>query len=98
MHAALAAFGAPLAGLGITVDDLHRPDMVCQLGQPPRRIDILTSISGVEFEDAWRSRERSSWLDREVAFLGRDALIANKRASGRAQDLEDLRRLQGGSQ
>lgn len=97
VHAALAMFGAPLAGLGITIDDLHRPDMVCQLGQPPRRIDILTSISGVEFEDAWRSRERSSWRGRDVAFLGRDALIANKRASGRGKDLEDLRRLQGGS-
>lgn len=67
------------------------------LNDDPRRIDILTSISGVEFEAAWRTREHSSWRGRDVAFLGRDALIANKRASGRAKDLEDLRRLQGGT-
>lgn len=91
--AALTAFGAPIRALGITLDDLQRPSMVCQLGQPPRRIDLLTSISGVDFDMAWDSRATTTWRGRTVAFLGRDTLVANKRASGRPKDLDDVRRL-----
>lgn len=92
--AALESFGAPVRALAISLDDLCKPDMVCQLGQPPRRIDLLTSVSGVGFDDAWTHRVALEWRGREVAFLGRDQLIANKRASGRPKDLEDLRRLE----
>jgi len=53
---ALARFGAPLGALGIEQEDLLRPGMVIQLGLPPRRIDILTAISGLRFEEAWSSR------------------------------------------
>jgi hypothetical protein len=95
VHAALLAFGAPLTALGITIVDLEKPEMVCQLGQPPRRVDVLTSISGVVFESAWRSRETIRWCGHDVAFLGRDAL-ANKRAAGRTKDLDDVRRLESG--
>jgi hypothetical protein len=94
VHAAMVSFGVPVVALGITVADLQRPDVVCQVGQPPRRIDLLTSISGVDFDTAWKSRTNTTWRGRTVAFLGRDALIANKKASGRAKDLEDVRRLE----
>lgn len=95
VFAALQSFGAPVRSLGISPDDLCRPEMVCQFGQPPRRIDLLTSISGVDFDHAWMHRVVQPWRGRDVAFLGLDQLLANKRASGRAKDLEDVRRLGG---
>lgn len=88
---ALADFGAPLDS--ITVEDLTRPDVVFQIGVAPRRIDILTSISGVEFSEAWGSRVTVPIGDLTVPVLGREALIANKRAVGRLQDLADLEAL-----
>jgi len=91
---ALAEFGAPLDDLGITLDDLRRPDVVVQLGLPPHRIDILTSINGVpDFEAAWRDRVEHSVRDVVVPFLGRSALIQAKRATGRHKDLGDLEAL-----
>jgi len=88
---ALADFGAPLDS--ITVDDLARPDVVFKIGVAPRRIDILASISGVEFSDAWGGRLTVPIGDLTVPVLGRAALIANKRAVGRLQDLADLEAL-----
>lgn len=90
---ALAAFGAPLANLNIRETDLVRPEQVMQLGLPPYRIDILTSISGVGFPEAWAGRLGGTLFDVPVAFIGREAFIRNKRASGRPKDLEDLRAL-----
>jgi hypothetical protein len=90
---ALARFGAPLASMGITRSDLGRPDQVVQVGLPPRRIDILTSISGVAFEEAWPDRVTLETVGLAVPFLGRGALVRNKRASGRAKDLADLEAL-----
>ena len=90
---ALAAFGAPLAAMGVTRADLGRPDQVVQVGLPPRRIDILTSISGVGFEDAWPERVTHRTEGLAVPFLGRAALVRNKRASARAKDLADLEAL-----
>jgi hypothetical protein len=92
--AALRAFGAPADALGISAADLSRPDVVCQFGQPPRRIDILTSISGVEFAAAWATRETTTWQGRTIAFLSRALLIANKRATARPRDLDDVRHLE----
>lgn len=90
----LAAFGAPLASLGVTLDDLHRPDTVIQLGLPPNRIDLLTGISGIpEFETAWIDRVEHLFGPHRIPFLGRAALIANKRASGRRKDVADLEAL-----
>lgn len=60
------------------------------MGLPPRRIDVLTSISGVDFEQAWQGRVRRSVGGLELAFLGRADLVANKRATGRPKDLLDL--------
>ena len=86
---ALRVFGAPVEALGVTQDDLHRPGTVVQIGLPPRRIDLLTRITGVEFGDAWERRIDHDIEGRPVAYLGLADLIANKRATGRAQDLVD---------
>jgi hypothetical protein len=90
---ALAAFGAPLDALGVTADDLMRPDVVVQFGLPPYRIDLLTGLSGVTFDEAWPDRVEDRFGDVPVPFLGRVALIRNKRASGRHKDLGDLESL-----
>lgn len=86
--AALRAFGAPLFGL--TADDLSRPGKGLMMGSPPRRIDILTQITGVDFEAAWHSKAMHSVGGLMVPFIGRERLIDNKRASGRPQDIADV--------
>jgi hypothetical protein len=86
--AALQAFGAPLTE--IVEQDFVRPGAVFQIGVPPRRIDILTDLTGITFEEAWPQRERGSFGALQVDFLGRDALITNKRATGRPKDLGDI--------
>ncbi|MEX0691637.1 MAG: hypothetical protein WD934_05290 [Gemmatimonadales bacterium] len=91
---ALGAFGAPLDSLGIREADFQRADQVVQLGLPPYRIDIMTSLSGLEFSHGWVGRVAGELFDVPVPFIGRDALIANKRASGRPKDLEDVRALE----
>jgi hypothetical protein len=89
VHAALARFGAPLEDL--SVDDLAREGTVFQIGVPPARIDILTSITAVTFEDAWPGRLVAGVApDLRVPFLGRDELLRNKRAVGRPKDLGDV--------
>lgn len=91
---ALAAFGAPLEALGITRSDLVRPETVVQLGLPPMRVDLLTSISGIpDFGAAWARRREEPVGGRPVPFLGREDLVANKRAAGRTKDLADLEAL-----
>ena len=89
----IEAFG--FAGLGLTTDDFTRQDSVVQLGYPPYRIDILTSIEGVEFDDAWSRRVIVFIDDLAVPFIGREDLLANKRAAGRPQDIADVARLTG---
>ena len=89
---ALKAFGAPLFDL--TREDLSRPGIVFQLGLPPFRIDILTGISGVTFEEAWPDRLVSQVETMQVSFIGRAALIKNKRAAGRPKDLVDVENLE----
>jgi hypothetical protein len=88
VYAALQRFGAPLQDL--TVADLASPDVVYQIGVPPARIDILTSISGVTFDEGWASRITTAIGELEVPVLGRDCLIQNKRAAGRLRDVADL--------
>jgi hypothetical protein len=92
---ALMAFGAPLAAAGVQARDFATPGLVYQIGLPPRRIDVLTEISGVSFDEAWESRVLADLDGLPVPFLGREALIANKRASGRLKDLADVERLEG---
>ena len=90
--AALRVFGAPLFDL--TLDDLSRPGIVFQIGLPPARIDILTGISGVEFDGAWTGRMVANVAGQELPFIGREDLIRNKRAAGRAKDLADVEALE----
>jgi hypothetical protein len=89
---ALREFGAPLHDL--TPEDLATAGVVFQIGVEPVRIDILTQISGVGFADAWPRRREASFEDVVIPVLGRADLIANKRATGRLQDLADLERLE----
>ena len=91
---ALQRFGAPLAQHGITEAAFVQPGSVYQLGLPPRRIDLLTAISGVSFEEAWNTRTRAQLQGREVCVLGRDCLLRNKRATGRPKKLADVRLLE----
>ncbi len=92
---ALAAFGAPLESLAITPADFTRPDTVAQFGLPPWRIDILTGISGVTFDEAWPDRIEAYFDDVLVPFIGKAAFIRNKPASGRLKDLADIEALGG---
>jgi hypothetical protein len=90
---ALAGFGAPLESLGISPSDLERPEIVAQIGLPPSRIDVLTDISGVQFAEAWPQRVIIDVEGLAVPFLGRAALIRNKREAGRRKDVADLEAL-----
>jgi hypothetical protein len=91
---ALAAFGAPLEDLGVSRDDFVRPETVVQVGAAPNRIDVLTSIGGVEdFASAWNDRVEHEIGGTVVPFLGRTTVIRNKRASGRLKDLADIEAL-----
>ena len=85
---ALERFRAPLRELSL--EDLGRPGIVFQLGVPPCRIDILTAIDGVEFDEAWSRRIMVELGSNRAPVLGRQDLIVNKRASGRPKDLADL--------
>jgi uncharacterized nucleotidyltransferase DUF6036 len=80
-------------GLGISEEDLIETGRVVQLGRPPNRIDILTSISGVDFNAAWRSRIEAMLDDQSVGLLGWEELLKNKRAAGRPKDLADVAKL-----
>jgi hypothetical protein len=88
VYAALEAFGAPLAAL--TERDLATPHMVYQIGVPPRRIDVLTSLTGLTFEEAWRGRAEGSLGGVPCPFIGKRELVKNKRTLGRPRDLADL--------
>ena len=87
---ALAAFGAPLDALRVSADDFARRDAVVQFGLPPRRIDVLTGVSGLTFDEAWEDRFEDVVDGLRIPFLGRASLIRNKRASGRPKDLGDI--------
>ena len=88
---ALSAFGAPLAN--VDQNDFETPATVFQIGVSPCRIDILTSIEGVTFDEAWPQRMNVDIDGLTVPVIGRKHLIQNKRALGRSQDMADLERL-----
>jgi hypothetical protein len=91
---ALEDFG--MGSVGLTAEDFLEPEVVVQLGYPPIRIDLLTSISGVEFEDCWPKRVVIDVGGVEAGFIAVDDLIVNKRSSGRPQDLVDADNLDHG--
>jgi hypothetical protein len=82
----------------LTIDDLSKPGIVFQIGVEPSRIDILTAISGVQFEDAWENRVLIEMEDVCFNVIGRQDLIINKLASGRPKDLADVLTLDPGNQ
>jgi hypothetical protein len=85
---ALRDFGFALPE--ISADDFSRPDRIVQLGHPPVRLDLITSITGVDWEVAWNGRMAGEPAGVPVHFLGLRDCIANKRAVGRAKDLADI--------
>jgi len=89
--AALGDFG--FASLNLEPHELAVPDQVVQLGVPPVRVDIITSLSGVAWQEAWDSKQEGTIAGVPVLFIGRDAYIANKRAAGRLKDLADIEAL-----
>ncbi len=88
IYRALVIFGAPTHE--ITEEDFAVPSIVFQIGVPPGRIDLLTIVSGLTFESAWKSRLEMTIEGVRFPVLGRADLITNKRASGRIKDLADL--------
>ena len=94
IHAVLNDFGFGEAG--ITRDDFLEPGQVIQLGRAPNRIDILTGISGVTWQEAWASRTPVNLDGLEIQVIGKAELVRNKQATGRPQDLADVARLRDG--
>lgn len=88
---ALNQFG--FASLGLREQDFLEKDQVIQLGNPPNRIDLQTSISGVNFKSCYKNRKILKVEGIEVNFIGINDLKKNKIASGRLQDLADLEKL-----
>lgn len=89
---ALDDFG--FGSLGLTPDDFVEDDTIVQLGYPPKRIDIITSATGVDFDLCWHRRVEITIGHVTVPFISADDLIANKRAAGRPQDLADVAALE----
>lgn len=85
---ALSAFGAALHDL--TVDDLASPGVIFQMGVEPVRIDVITAIDGVMFDDAWPRRLKTTFADQPASVLSREDLIKNKSTAARRQDLADV--------
>lgn len=94
VYQALAAFGAPLAAFEVGVEDFHSYDGVLQLGLPPRRIDVLNRADGITFEEALEGSGEIQVEGRVVRVIGLQALLRNKRAAGRPQDLADIAALE----
>ena len=87
---ALEAFGFPISGL--TPEMVSDRRRMLQMGDPPVQIHVMTAISGVEWDDAWRDRVEGPLGRRTVDFLGRETLLRNKRAAGRPKDFRRHRR------
>jgi hypothetical protein len=89
---ALDAFG--FGNIGLTADDFVADDRVIQLGRAPNRVDLLTRLWGVEFDEAWARRVAGALDEISVPMLSRADLIRNKRATARPQDLADAAALE----
>ena len=87
----MESFG--FADLNLSADDFLQEDLVIQLGVPPNRIDLLTFLSGVDFEETWTTREHADMGGVSVPVISKELLKRNKTATGRSQDLADLEHL-----
>lgn len=90
---ALVGFGAPLRAHGVSALDFEREGTIYQMGLPPNRVDVLTSVDGLTFDQAWAGRVAVDVEGQVVPFLGFAELIINKRAAGRTKDLADVEAL-----
>jgi len=88
---ALERFGAPVSD--VSERDFQTPDIILQIGVSPRRIDIMTSVTGVDFDEAWRMRLVTEVGGLRVNVIGKDHLIANKSLTARPKDRADVRAL-----
>jgi hypothetical protein len=93
VYRALLEFGAPLGAHGVTAKDFETQGTVYQVGLPPRRIDLLTSISGVNYDEAVAQAVSGHIGPCAVRFIGKAALIKNKSSTGRTKDLADVEHL-----
>ena len=91
-YRALLAFGAPADRFA--EKDFESDDLIFQIGVPPSRVDVITSIEGVHFDEAWTNREVVEVEGIQLSVIGRQELIRNKRAVGRPQDKADVARLE----
>lgn len=89
---ALGEFGFPLAAS--QVEEFAQPNKIWQIGAPPYRIDVLTSISGVDFEEAWSDRVPGELGGVPVCYISREHFIRIKRATSRMKDEQDADRLE----
>lgn len=94
VYRALAAFGAPLEAFAVQERDFVTYDGVLQIGLPPRRIDILNRADGITFEEAIADDRTFEVDGRKIPIIGRSALLKNKRAAGRPQDVADIAALE----
>jgi len=95
MLTALSEFGFPTGNT--SAEYVLKEHKILQLGRNPVQVHVMTSITGVSWSEAWESRERGTYWNVPVYFLGREALIANKTAAGRLKDLADVEALRSSS-
>ncbi len=88
---ALEMFG--FNSVGLTAEDFQSPDKIIQLGFPPVRVDIITSLTGVSWKEAFLDRAEGKYGDIPVYYIGREQFVTNKQATGRKRDLADLEAL-----
>lgn len=89
---ALDEFG--FGKVGLSVNDFIQPEKVIQLGVPPVRVDIITTLSGVSWEEAYGSREQGQYGEVPVFYINKKLFLSNKRAIGRKKDEADIESLQ----
>jgi len=94
VYRGLAAFGAPLDSFGVEAGDFAVYGGVLQIGLPPRRIDVINSAAGITFREAVAAGDSFELDGRAIPVIGLDALLRNKRAAGRPQDLADVAALE----
>ncbi len=92
IYKSLLEFGTPLTG--ITKDTFSEDGLVFQIGVAPRRIDIITGIDGVNFEDAFKDKEGIEVEGLKLPFISKENLIKNKKATGREKDRLDIKYLE----
>lgn len=92
-HILDALFEFGFESTGLKLEDFWHPDNVIQLGVPPIRVDILTSLTGVTWEEVWSGRVEGKYGDIPVYYIGREQFILNRKATGRKRDLANMEEL-----